>query len=50
VLGLALVAAALLARFEGLPSWSILALFGALTLYGELKAVDINGVSCRRGG
>jgi len=49
VLGLALVVAAVLARVEGLPSASILALFGALTLYGELKAVDINGVSVSPG-
>ncbi len=49
VLGLAVSIAALLAWFEGRPAGSLLLLFGALMLYSEFKAVDINGVSVSPG-
>jgi hypothetical protein len=49
VLGLAVATALVLTRVEGPPSASILLLFGALALYGELKAVDINGASVSPG-
>jgi HD superfamily phosphodiesterase len=49
VFGLAASIAALLVWVEGRPSGSLLLLFGALMLYSEFKAVDINGVSVSPG-
>jgi len=49
VLGLAAVAVAALTRFEALPSASTVLLFGALMIYSELKAIDINGISISPG-
>jgi len=49
VLAVAAATAAILTRAEGPPAAATLLLFGALTLYGELKAVDIHGVSITPG-
>jgi hypothetical protein len=49
LLAVAAATAAVLTRVEGPPAASALVFFGALTLYGELKAVDINGVSVSPG-
>jgi HD domain len=49
VLGLAVTAAVALTWIEGPPSLTILLIFGALTLFGELMAVDVNGVSVSPG-